>query len=336
MMLQGRQVALLVLLLSLTVATMYPWGLTQTSAGARDPDYAGIEMIFVRDHSLWVKRESGQERALTRGYTDGNPVISPDGRTVAFERLSQEKEAGHRRRQIWILDPRTKRQKRVLYAPGDCRSPAFDHSGLQLYFEHSWNYRRLGSGPHLLTRWTETISVVAISNGRWRDLSPLTKEVVEYEGRQYPFPRVSCDAHWIMWSPMPHEGGLAYIYRAKKDGRGKVAISGPRTLQGATYGYYFPVPYDTSGTIACLRGGGELGGVALIDEEGKEIWHREVPRLVEYDYPLAVSTNGTLAFSRRDSRPEETSIWILPRDASSPQLYLTNATHAAWSPLARQ
>jgi hypothetical protein len=307
-----------------------------TAAGwlnrAHGAEQAGLpKLVFARQCSLWIWDQRGKETRLTEGFQDANPAVSPDGKTVVFERREPCRHAGILGRlscALWVLALDSGAARRLLRAPGDCLTPSFDPGGKVVYFDHVWAYK---PRDRRLAQWRESIGTVDLASRRWGDLRPLTRHVVEYEGRQYAFPLATADGRSILWSPVPHEGGTAHIYAAHTDGSARRVISGPRRRQhGGDYAYYFAVPSAGTESLVCLRGGEEYGAIAAIDRSGHELWHRTIAGLAEYAHPPAVSRRGAIAFEYRDS--DRAEIWVLERGGETQRRIIADASQPAWVP----
>jgi len=289
------------------------------------------KMVFVRQGSLWIWEQPGREKRLTQGFQDANPTVSPDGKTVVFERRVPSRHdgiLGKLSSQLWLLRLDSGDSHRLLRAPGDCLTPSFDPKGKVVYFDHVWDYKPRN---HQLAHWRESIGVVDVASKRWRDLAPLTRQVVEYQERQYAFPVAGPCGGSIIWSPVPHEGGVAYIYAAGTDGTGRRVISGPRRRRSeADHSYYFASPSRAATDLVCLRGGEEYGAITSIDCAGREIWRTTIPGLVEYSHPPAAAQTGVIAFEHSDNNRKE--IWVLDPGDKTNRKIVADASQPAWVP----
>lgn len=96
---------------------------------ARSPD--GRTLVFHAVGSLWQKSlPDGQpQRLSTDAAFDYSPVFSPDGRSLAFVRYSDERQTS-----IVLRDLRNGRERLVTTRPGFYFSPAFSPDGRQLVY----------------------------------------------------------------------------------------------------------------------------------------------------------------------------------------------------------
>ena len=258
-----------------------------------------LALIFVREHSLWVRESAGTERQLTRDYEDANPSVSPSGKLLVFERQQLDSEGPHNSApdsprtksaafgsELWLLDLKTGQRRLLVRAPGDgdCFGPSFDPTGSWVYFQHvseksDW-------------AWRGAIAVVKVSTGEWHDLPKLV--ILPGQNRvEFPFifPRMTRDSKWVAWSMVPHEGGDTEIYRARPNASGKRTVSRPRRGRGnAASAFWLPTLYLRSGRLACLRNsidevGNGRAGLAIIDLQGKAKWRKWIGSLEAYPPP---------------------------------------------------
>lgn len=105
------------------------------------------------DAEIWLRTAHGKLVDLTRsGGTDESPVVSPDGRSVAFD----SDRAGNR--DIWVMSIAGTSQRRLTTDPKDDAEPTWSPDGRQIAFTswrdgHSEIYvmNADGSGQHRLT-----------------------------------------------------------------------------------------------------------------------------------------------------------------------------------------
>ena len=100
------------------------------------PDSKSLAVILQNggwDHVYFISAKGGKPRAITNGaFEDGDPVFSPDGRTLAIVSNRIEPE----RRDVWLV-PLDGSQARPLHGPGDPgveTSPQWSPDSRKIYF----------------------------------------------------------------------------------------------------------------------------------------------------------------------------------------------------------
>ena len=96
---------------------------------------------------------TGPSRYLTGGDLfnlewAGDPEISPDGRTIAYVRESNDIMNDNVRRSIWLIDVATGQQRPLLAGPGSYFSPRWSPDGTRLAYVAAE-----GASPQLFVRW---------------------------------------------------------------------------------------------------------------------------------------------------------------------------------------
>lgn len=102
-----------------------------------DFDRTGDKMVFTsarfgNPHIFMLDMKSGVVSRVTKdGKYNTNPTISPDGRYVAFARLTP---LGHR---IFVHDMKTGQERQLTFGPGNDEDPAFGPDGYFIAFSSS-------------------------------------------------------------------------------------------------------------------------------------------------------------------------------------------------------
>src|SRR6476659_2268786 len=80
-----------------------------------------------------------------------DPQISPDGRTIAYVRKSNDIMTDKARQTIWLVDVATGQQRPLLAGPGTYSSPRWSPDGTRLAYVAAD-----GATPQLFVRWMAT------------------------------------------------------------------------------------------------------------------------------------------------------------------------------------
>jgi TolB protein len=176
-------------------------GKSRVGAPAFSP--GGERVVFVRtsggQSSLWVVSADGRSRRrLTRRHDDLQPSWSPDGRAIAFLRVSRKFQGG-----IWLIRPDGSGARRILRGLRNVTAPVWSPGG----------------GRLLISDGRALYSVRA--NGRDRRL--ILRLAVDARGaRQDPQAAWSPDGRWVVFSQFRHtEARASDIWIVRSDGSGR-------------------------------------------------------------------------------------------------------------------
>lgn len=88
------------------------------------------------------------------------PQIRPDGRAVAYVRVSFDQMTDQQRKAIWLIDVETGEQTPIVAGPGSNWSPRWSSNGDRLAYVSTVN----GRGPQLNVRWMSSGASVKLSD----------------------------------------------------------------------------------------------------------------------------------------------------------------------------
>ena len=88
-----------------------------------------------------------------------DPQISPDGRSIAYVRRSNDIMTDRARSSIWLIDTATGEQRPLVAASGNHFSPRWSPDGKRLAYASTSE----GSAPQLFVRWMDSDQSARIS-----------------------------------------------------------------------------------------------------------------------------------------------------------------------------
>jgi Tol biopolymer transport system component len=155
--------------------------LTTKSTDARDPvfDHAGTRIVYtdVTDHwNLWMMRSdgSGQHRVTAGAAFDFEAAWSPDGRSLAFTRGTEQGDPGD----IYVLRLATGRLTRVTSSPDYDHQVDWSPDGRHLVFE-----RDTPTNSSIFSVRPDGHALTRLTTGRYFDVGPTYSP----DGRQIAF-----------------------------------------------------------------------------------------------------------------------------------------------------
>jgi Tol biopolymer transport system component len=115
--------------LVMAVVTLAALALSGGATAAPQDEPVGTIAFEGSDGLYLVDAGGGKARRIPGTLPrDGDPVFSPDGRRIAFDRGGDDRE-------IWVMDADGSRQRRLTFAPGDDGWPRWAPHGRAVTFE---------------------------------------------------------------------------------------------------------------------------------------------------------------------------------------------------------
>jgi Tol biopolymer transport system component len=176
----------------------------RSRVGAPPWSPGGERVLFARtgggQSSLWVMSADGRSRRrLTRGHNDLQPSWSPDGRTIAFLRVSRTNFQGG----IWLMRPDGSGARRILRRLRNVTAPVWSPGG-----------------GRLLITDARALYSVRPDGGDRRRIVRLSADV--RGARQDPQAAWSPDGRWVVFSQLrPTEARASDIWIVRSDGSGR-------------------------------------------------------------------------------------------------------------------
>ena len=154
---------------------------------------------------LWIfDLESRKGVQVTSGpYDDGQPVWSPDGRTIAFASNRSENPDANDNSDIFLVEPKAGATLRKLTTwAGNDSSPSFSPDG-------KWIVYVAGGDPKDVWYDTNSVAVVPVAGGEARELAPTLDRNVEE-------PRFTPDGQTVLFRV--EDGGNVHLARVPVGG----------------------------------------------------------------------------------------------------------------------
>lgn len=154
---------------------------------------------------LWIfDLESRKGFQVTSGpYDDGQPVWSPDGRTIAFASNRSENPDANDNSDIFLVEPKAGARLRKLTTwAGNDSSPSFSPDG-------KWIVYVAGGDPKDVWYDTNSVAVVPVAGGEARELAPTLDRNVEE-------PRFTPDGQSVLFRV--EDGGNVHLARVPVGG----------------------------------------------------------------------------------------------------------------------
>lgn len=288
-------------------------------------------LVFARDSNIWIANTDGTgQRQLTFSNQDKDPVLSPDGRLVAFtSRRGEDPMIGYGN--LYLIPSAGGRDKTLKIAGMTAAEhPAFSADGKQLVFVGLSNVRTKGAGDSASVYATMSIMVLNMESQATRTLLT-TRDVLLDAGYVYTNPFFSPDGTLVAFqhSGSDVSGGFEVV-----DLNGKKVFSFPKDRHGSVP-YWRPRFFRDGLRLLCYS--------PVTSEKGKDmIYAVDMKRgnkkaITEGANPTFVEDGTAIVFERwankwtENARPD---LWYLGlRAGAKARKIVTNGSEPSGIPL---